>query len=278
MITTEALKIRNAWDRIAIGYDKYVTPTNNWTLPKTALEMAGLKPGMRFLDLASGSGALSLPAARIGAEVVAVDLSPVMIGRLTERAKEEGLSNLKGRVMDGHALELEDNTFDLAGSQFGAMLFPDLPGALRELVRVTTPGGRVFLVVYQHPRMVEFLGVFLEAIQDAVPGFTGPPMDPLPLPFQVADPEVLRQIMEEAGLKNVHVEPGVERLPFRSGKEMWNWVTNSNPIATEMITGLDDEQKFRVRQILDDRIRERSGGHDTAILEAAVSIGIGEKM
>jgi len=239
--------------------------------------MAGLKPGMRFLDLASGSGALSLPAARIGAEVVAVDLSPVMIRRLAERAKEEGLSNLKGRVMDGHALELKDNSFDLAGSQFGAMLFPDLPRALRELVRVTIPGGRMFLVVYQHPRMVEFLGVFIGAIQHVVPGFTGPPMDPLPLPFQAADPEVLRQLMEEPGLRNVRIEPAVERLPFSSGKEMWDWVTNSNPIAREMATGLDDEQRFRVRQILDERIQERSGGHDTAILEAAVHIGIGTK-
>ena len=58
--------------------------------------------------------------------------------------------------------------------------------------RVTRPGGRVFLVVYGPPTQFEFLGFFMAAIQAAVPGFTGLPLDPPPLPFQVADPALLR--------------------------------------------------------------------------------------
>jgi ubiquinone/menaquinone biosynthesis C-methylase UbiE len=148
MITTEASKIRKAWDGIAVNFDRYVTPTANWVLAKTALRLAGLKPGMHFLDVASGSGALSLPAARLGAKVLAVDISPVMIERLKARADEEGLAHLKGQVMDGHHLDLNDSTFDIAGSQFGVMLFPDFHRGLNELVRVTRPGGTVFLVTF----------------------------------------------------------------------------------------------------------------------------------
>ncbi len=277
MIVQELSEIREAWDNIATGYDRYVTPTDNWALPKHALKLAGLRPGMRFLDVASGSGALGLPATRLGADVIAVDISPGMIERLTERTREEGLGNIQCRVMDGHALEFDDDTFDIAGSQFGVMLFPDLPRAVRELVRVTKPGGRVFLVVYAHPSKVEFLGTFIGAIQSVVPGFTGPPMDPLPLPFQVSDPEVLRRRMEEAGLGDVRIEPGAERLPFRSGKEMWDWVTNSNPIAVEMISDLTDEQKSRVRQSLDEILQKKIDGNGVAVLKAEVNIGIGTK-
>jgi hypothetical protein len=58
---------------------------------------------------------------------------------------------------------------------------------------------------------------------------------------------------------------------------MWNWVTSSNPIAMEMISGLNDQQRTQVRQILGERIREHSDGQEPAILEAAVNISIGRK-
>ena len=59
--------------------------------------------------------------------------------------------------MDGQALELEDDTFDLAGSQFGVMLFPDLETGLSELVRVTKPGGQVVLITMGPPAKIEVL-------------------------------------------------------------------------------------------------------------------------
>ena len=277
MTTMEISGIREAWDRIAPGYDHFVTPSGDWALPREALRLAGLEAGMRFLDVASGSGALSLPAARLGARVLAVDLSPAMIERLNARARDEGLPELEGQVMDGHALDLDDDTFDMAGSQFGVMLFPDLRRGLSEMVRVTRPGGTVLMVAYGLPQGVEFLGFFIRAMQSVVPGFTGPPMDPPPLPFQVADPEVLRGRMAEAGLREVRVEAGNERLEFASGALMWDWVTNSNPIAAGMIADLTKDQRARVQQELDRLLRERAGGEGAAALDNNVNIAIGIK-
>jgi ubiquinone/menaquinone biosynthesis C-methylase UbiE len=278
MTIQELEQTRAAWDDISAGYDEFVTAwRNNWDLPADALRRVGLRPGMRFLDVASGSGALGVPAARRGAQVLAADLSPNMIERLNRRARAEGLSNLEGRVMDGHALELEDDTFDIAGSQFGVMLFPDLPRGLRELVRVTRPGGRVLIVVYGAPAKVEFLTYFMGAMQAVVPTFTGLPTDPPPLPFQVADPEVLRARMAEAGLRDIRVEKGSEDLEFKSGKEMWDWVTNSNPLARMLIADLTEEQKTQIQQVLDGMLRERSGGGPAAVLNNPVNIGIGTK-
>ncbi len=266
---------RAGWDAVAPGYDELVTP--RWALGKEVLDLAGLTPDMRFLDVACGSGALALPAARLGARVTAVDLSPVMIDRLRARVREEGLVDVELRVMDGHALDFQAGSFDMAGSQFGVMLFPDLARALREMVRVTRTGGRVFMAVYGPPEEVEFLTFFIPAMKAVVPDFEGLPSDPPPLPFQVSDPAVLREKMEAAGLRQVRIEPTAERLEFASGGELWDWVTSSNPIAAGMVEDLTDEQGRAVRHELDGMLEERSEGTGPAVLECAVHVGVGTK-
>jgi len=273
--TQQLERTRTAWDRIAGGYDRFVTP--RWALGEDVLTRAGLRPGMRFLDVASGSGALSIPAARLGAHVTAVDLSEVMIERLVARAEAEGLTEVDARVMDGHSLDLPDDTFDVTGSQFGVMLFPDQPRALREMARVTKPGGTVLMVVYAPPPKVEFLTWFIGAIKEVVPGFEGLPADPPPLPFQAANPEVLRQRMVDAGLGDVRVEQGNEVLAFDSAQHMWDWVTSSNPIGAGLVADLTEEQRTSVLEALDRRLGERSGGGPGASLDNEVRIGIGTK-
>ena len=277
MTTQEQVQTRAAWDNIAAGYDEFVTPTHIW-LAKEGLRRADLRSGMRFLDVAAGSGALSIPAARLGAQVLATDMSPVMLEHLDARARKEGLS-VETRIMDGHALELEDNTFDVAGSQFGVMLFPDMPRGISEMARVTKPGGRVLMNVYGDPHKIEFFGFFVGAIQDAVPGFTGPPMDPPPLPFQLQDAERLRQELAKAGLKDIRVETITEKLEFQSGKQLWDWLVNSNPIAGMILAELNltKEQTAVVQQALERLVRERSGGSGPAVLTNPINIGIGTK-
>lgn len=277
MTTPEQEETRAAWDKVAAGYDQLVTPMY-FRLGAEALRRADLRPGMRLLDVAAGSGAVSLSAARLVANVTAVDISPVMIERLKARAHEEGL-RLEARVMDGQALEFDDDTFDMAASEFGVMLFPDLPRGLREMVRVTKPGGRVVVVALGSPAKIEFFNFFIRAIQAAVPGFTGPPMEPPPLPFQLQDPEKLRREMANAGLKEVRVEQTSEELRYQSGKHFWDWVMNSNPVAG-MILGqlnLSKERIAVIQQAMDTLIRERAAGSGTAVLISPINIGIGMK-
>jgi len=273
---TIAEQVRNGWDSIAPGYDEFTTPVT-MRIAEDALHRVGLRPGMRFLDVAAGSGALSIPAARLGAQVVATDIAPTMVERLTARARREGLVGLVGRVMDGHDLGLDDDTFDLSGSQFGVSLLPDLERGLRELVRVTKRGGRVLIVAFGPPQKAEFLGFFLGAMQAAVPGFTGLPMDPPPLQFQVADAEKLRWEMTEAGLNEVRVETNTWHMQFQSGRHLWDMATNSNPVGTVLVADLTEAQRTEVLRVLDGMLRERSGGRPAAVLNTQVNIGIGTK-
>ena len=256
--------------------DRYVAPQEA-ELASEALRMVGLEAGERLLDVAAGTGGLSLPAARLGAEVLATDWSPAMMEMFAARVRDEGLINAEGRVMDCHALDLPDGSFDVTGSQFGVMLVPDQPRALREMVRVTKPGGRVLLIAYGSPAELEFLQLFIGALSVVAPDFAGLPDDPPPLEFQVSDPEVLRRRLTEAGLRNVRVERTAERPAFGSGQEMWDWVVHGNPIPGMLVADLEEERQARLRQVLDGMLRERSGGNGPAILTNAVHVGIGIK-
>ena len=269
-------EIRDAWDNVAADFDRFVTPLNIAN-GEEVLRFVDLRPGMQLLDVATGSGALSIPAARLGAQVVAVDISPSMVERLKARARKEGLSNLEGRVMDGQHLELEDDTFDISASQFGVVLFPDLPRGLSELVRVTRPGGGVLMVTGGPPSKIEFHGFFIGAIQAVIPGFTGFPTDPPPLFFQLQDPEKQRHELAKAGLKDIRVETTTGKLAFQSGKQMWDWVTSSNPIGAMLVANLTKEQKALAQQTLDDMLRQRSGGSGPAVLYNDKYIGMGTK-
>ena len=274
--TDEHVAPPEAWDAIAEGYDRYVAP-QEVDLANEALRLVGLEPGERFLDVAAGPGGLSLPAARLGARVLATDWSPTMIERFEARVREEGLRDAEGRVMDCHALDLPDSSFDVTGSQFGVMLVPDQPRALHEMVRVTKPGGRVLVIAYGPPAELEFLHVFISALTAVAPDFSGLPDDPPPLEFQVADPAVLRRRLTEAGLKDVRVERTAERPAFASGQEMWDWLLYGNPIPGMLVGDLSEDQRTRLRQVLDGMVRERAGADGRAVLSNAVNIGIGTK-
>jgi ubiquinone/menaquinone biosynthesis C-methylase UbiE len=271
-------QIRDGWDGIASGYDEFVTPTHMW-IGNEALQRAGLRAGMRFLDVAAGSGALSIPAARIGAQVLATDLSSEMLDRLAMRTRSEGLSErVEVRVMDGHELELEDGSFDVVGSQFGVMLFPDMPRGIAEMARVTKQGGRVLVVAFGPPQKVEFFAFFAAALQSAVPGFAVPDHPP-PLPFQLRDPERLRAELSGAGLEEIRVETVTEQLEFGSAGQMWTWLVNSNPVAGAILAELDlsEEQIGDVQRALDNMLRERFDEQSVAVLNCQVHIGIGTK-
>ena len=179
--------------------------------------------------------------------------------------------------MDCHALDLPDDSFDVTGSLFGVMLVPDQQRALRELVRVTKPGGRVLVIAYGSPSELEFLQLFIAALTAVAPEFPGLPDDPPPLEFQLAGPEVFRRRLTEAGLTDVHVERTAERPAFASGQEMWDWVLYGNPIPGILVADLTEDQRARLRQVLDGMLRERAEGNGRAVLTNAVNIGIGRK-
>ena len=108
------------------------------------IERLDPQPGLKWLDLACGTGAVAERAAGRGADVTGVDLAPGLIETAKQRAQERGL-DIDYRVGDCESLEFEDGAFDVVSSTCGVMFAPDHRATASELARVVKPGGRIGL-------------------------------------------------------------------------------------------------------------------------------------
>ena len=106
----------------------------------------GIAKGLKVLDLGCGDGTTALPAARLGADVLGVDIASNLVAAGNKRVKEEGLTNCRFQEGDASNLHaLKDHSFDLVVSIFGAMFAPRPFDVAKEMVRVTRPGGRIVM-------------------------------------------------------------------------------------------------------------------------------------
>jgi ubiquinone/menaquinone biosynthesis C-methylase UbiE len=106
----------------------------------------GITKGLKVLDLGCGDGTTAIPEAKLGAEVLGVDIASNLVEAGRKRAKAEGLTNCTFQEGDATDLrDLGDHRFDLVVSIFGAMFAPKPLDVAREMVRVTRPGGRIVM-------------------------------------------------------------------------------------------------------------------------------------
>jgi SAM-dependent methyltransferase len=171
------------------------------------VELAGVTPGARVLDVATGLGEPAISAARaVGprGRVVGVDFSPGMLARAGERVRAAGLANVELLEQDAHALDLEDASFDAAVSRWGLMLLLDPPLALREIRRVLRPGARLAAAVWAGADEVPFIAL-PGRVARAVLG-TDPPAPDAPGPFRYGEPGALAAVVATAGFASVEEE------------------------------------------------------------------------
>jgi ubiquinone/menaquinone biosynthesis C-methylase UbiE len=110
------------------------------------VQRLGITKGLKVLDLGCGDGTTALPEAKLGADVLGVDIARNLVEAGNRRAAEHGLTNLKFQEGDASNLEqLPDKSFDLVVSVFGAMFAPKPFEVAKEMVRVTRPGGRIVM-------------------------------------------------------------------------------------------------------------------------------------
>jgi SAM-dependent methyltransferase len=117
------------------------------TVGEYLAERAGAAPGIELLDVATGSGNVSIPAARLGARVTALDLTPKLLEAQRARA---AAASVEIELIEGDAEELpfDDGSFDRVTSCFGVMFAPRQKLAAEELVRVARPGGRIVVAAW----------------------------------------------------------------------------------------------------------------------------------
>jgi SAM-dependent methyltransferase len=168
----------------------------------------GVTSGLEVLDLGCGDGTTALPAARLGADVLGVDIASNLVEAGNKRAELEGLGNCRfqeGDASDLHALA--DDSFDLVVSIFGAMFAPKPFDVAREMVRVTRSGGRIVMGnwIPGDPTLVA-------QILKISAAYTPPPPEGFVSPMTWGDENQVRERYETAGIKPENV--GFERVTW----------------------------------------------------------------
>ncbi len=182
----------------------YETIVNDFVSPlgPILVQAAGVKPSDRVLDVAAGTGSASIPAAEIGARVVASDLTPELLEIGRRDAEARGI-NLDWRTADAEALPFGDDEFDVVLSAIGVMFAPHHQAAADELIRVCRPGGTIAVLSWTPEG---FIGQLFAAMKPYAPP---PPPGAQPPPLwgdeqhvrelfgdRVTDVQVRRQTLE----------------------------------------------------------------------------------
>jgi demethylmenaquinone methyltransferase/2-methoxy-6-polyprenyl-1,4-benzoquinol methylase len=219
--TLPETQVRAMFDRIARVYDRMnsvMTAGMHHRWRERAADLAAVGPGSRALDVATGTGDLAIELAGRGAQVTGLDFSENMLEIARVKARrianpahpaEPGASGIS--FVQGNALELAypDASFDAVTVGFGARNFADLDRGLRELARVTRPGGRVVILEIttpQRPPLSWFFQIWFDRIVPALGRAAGDPDAYTYLPSSVRrfpGPRELAERMVAAGLSDV---------------------------------------------------------------------------
>ena len=183
------------WDRWAWFYD-LAERSNRTVNAAAAARVAGLVPvGARVLDCAAGTGEFSLAAAKRAASVLCTDQSQPMLDRARKKAAKRGLTNISFAQRDVTALSDPDGSFDAVIAANVLHLLPEPETAVRELWRVTAPGGRLILPTYLQGKAGTAYGAMIKIYQGV--GFH----------YEHAfTPETYRMLLERLNLAPVALE------------------------------------------------------------------------
>jgi ubiquinone/menaquinone biosynthesis C-methylase UbiE len=198
-------------DAAAAGYDRAVGHMTRRLVPPL-LRAARLAPGLRVLDIATGTGLAAEAAAEAvgpSGHVIATDISPAMVERARERLG--GLPNVSFAVEDGQRLTLPDGGFDAVLCNMGLMYFPDPTRGLSEFRRVLRPGGRAVVSVNTTPER-SLISRVLVIIGRHAPS-KAPEAARL---FSLGDEAHLRALFEAAGFEDVETATETLRIEFSS--------------------------------------------------------------
>ena len=189
-----------------------------------------LEPGARVLDVACGTGGVALRAARAGADVVGIDISPDQLAKARSAAAAEGLA-IRFDEGDCQQLPYADAGFDVVASVFGVPFAPDHALAAAELARVCRPGGRLALTAWR------------EDDWSRLHAKAGRPAAPEADATEWSREEHLRELLGSAF--DLELQPGEWRVEADSGEALWEMLSNSMPPLHAWLASVDDETRTR---------------------------------
>jgi enediyne biosynthesis protein CalE5 len=252
---------RRDWDSASSGWREWneLIDDSTHSVSERMVEMAGVKPGDRVLDVAAGYGEPSLTAARvIGPEgsVVASDISSGMLGFGRERAAAAGIENIEFVESDAVSLDLPEQSFDAALSRWGIIFEPDGEGAAGRVRGFLKPEARMAISSWGPPDRVPFIGV---PMMTAMKRLEVPPPPPgTPGPLSRPTPEAIGGLLEGGGFSDVEVDELEVDFEWDSPEDFTRFIKEIAPPVTNLLKPHPEEVQNETWAAITEAIREHA--------------------
>jgi ubiquinone/menaquinone biosynthesis C-methylase UbiE len=239
-------ELRNTWESAAPGWARWehVFAVSLSDATDALIEMAGIRPGMRVLDIACGAGSQSIQAAkRVSASgrVVASDISGTMLEHVRRNASRAGLTNIETLECAADELDEKQASFDAAICRLGLMLFPSPREALEAVQCVLKPGARfaalVFTTPANNPFMASPMAILLRHAGKSPPGPGQPGI------FALGGEGVLERLMKDSGLRDVKTKAVRARLVLPSASDALQLMREAAGAYRAVVADLSDAEK-----------------------------------
>lgn len=254
---------RKQWNTAAEGWRKWHELIDHAAahVSERLVELAGVEPGSRVLDVACGYGEPTLTAAQKAGEsgsVVATDISAQMLAYGRERAAAAGLDNIEFVESDASSLDFPGDSFDGAVSRWGIIFDPDGEGAAARVRGFLKSGARMSISSWGQPEQVPFLAIPMKTTMQhlRVP----PPPPGTPGPLSRPTPEAIGGLLEGGGFSDVEAEETEVTMEWESPEEFTRFVKEIAPPISAMIDPQPEDVQREAWDAITEAIREASGG------------------
>lgn len=250
------------WDAAAAGWKKWwpVFEAAAQHVSNRLVDLAGVTPGSRVLDIATGSGEPAVTAARragAAGRVIATDQSPGMLAIARERAAALGVTNIEFRESDAESLAIEERDFDAVICRWGMMFMPDVPRAIAGLRERMVAGARLATAVWSTPDKVPMISVGAEIVRKLV---NLPPPPPGALePMRLADTSILKGALERAGFSEITIERMPVTFEFARAEDFTQFRVDVSAPFRAMLGRQSAEMRQKIIEAVTDAAREFAG-------------------
>jgi ubiquinone/menaquinone biosynthesis C-methylase UbiE len=269
---------RDIWNRFSPGWKRWDDMTMEFLKPigDEIIHLIRPEDVDVVLDVASGTGepGLTIATRLRGGLVIATDLAEGMLEVAREKADRIRISNFRTITSDVSELPFPDNSFDSISCRLGFMFFPDMKLALKEMVRVLKPGGKIAAAVWNVPEKnfwaTAILGIINKNMQ------LMPPPPGAPGLFRCAENGLMEDLFKHAGLRNISEKEVGGKLDTGTTEVYWNFMTEVVAPVVAALSNADEAMKLRIRSRVFETIDQKYPYGKVAIESNALVI-YGEK-